>query len=54
MDGFEVCRRLKDDAAMPFTPTILVTAKADSKDVVAGLDADPDLSDPSLNIQGAS
>jgi class 3 adenylate cyclase/CheY-like chemotaxis protein len=42
IDGMEVCRRLKDDAAMPFTPIILVTAKADSKDIVAGLNAGAD------------
>ena len=34
LDGVEVCRRLKGDASLPFTPIILVTAKADSKDVV--------------------
>jgi class 3 adenylate cyclase len=42
IDGFEVCRRLKNDPALPFMPIILVTAKADSKDVVAGLDAGAD------------
>jgi adenylate cyclase len=42
IDGVEVCRRLKNDAALPFMPIILVTAKADSKDVVAGLDAGAD------------
>src|SRR6266568_4232489 len=41
-DGFEVCRRLKGDASLPFMPIILVTAKADSADVVAGLDAGAD------------
>ncbi len=39
MDGIEVCRRLKTDDALPFMPVILVTAKADPKDVVAGLEA---------------
>ena len=39
MDGLEVCRRLKGDASLPFMPVIMVTAKADSKDVVAGLEA---------------
>jgi class 3 adenylate cyclase len=39
MDGLEVCRRLKGDASLPFMPVIIVTAKADSKDVVAGLEA---------------
>jgi adenylate cyclase len=42
LDGFEVCRRLRADAAFPFTPIILVTAMADSKDVVAGLEAGGD------------
>ena len=42
MDGLEVCRRIKSDAALPFMPIIMVTAKADSKDVVAGLDAGGD------------
>ena len=39
LSGIEVCRQLKADAALPYTPIILVTAKSDTKDVVAGLDA---------------
>jgi adenylate cyclase len=42
LDGIEACRRLKGDAAFPFLPIILVTAKVDSKDIVAGLDAGAD------------
>ena len=42
LDGFEVCRRLRADPAFPFTPIIMVTAMADSKDVVAGLEAGGD------------
>jgi adenylate cyclase len=42
LDGFEVCRRLKADADLPFIAVVLVTAKADSKDVVEGLDAGAD------------
>ncbi|MBI4611451.1 MAG: response regulator [Candidatus Rokubacteria bacterium] len=42
LDGTEVCRRLRADASFPFTPIILVTAKADSRDVVAGLEAGAD------------
>jgi len=42
IDGIEVCRRLKSDPDLPFTAIILVTAKADTKDVVAGLDAGAD------------
>jgi len=42
LDGIEVCRRLKGDAAFPFTPIIMVTAMADTKDVVAGFEAGGD------------
>lgn len=42
IDGIEVCRRLKGDPALPFMPIILVTAKADTQDVVAGLEAGAD------------
>ncbi len=42
LDGLEVCRRLKADASLPFMPVILVTAKAGTRDVVAGLDAGGD------------
>lgn len=42
MDGLEVCRRLRSDPSIPFIPIILVTAKADSKDIVAGLEAGGD------------
>jgi class 3 adenylate cyclase len=42
LDGIEATKRLKADAGLPFMPIILVTAKADSKDVVAGLDAGAD------------
>jgi len=42
IDGIEVCRRLKSDPDLPFMAIILVTAKADSKDVVAGLEAGAD------------
>ncbi|MGV7223291.1 MAG: PP2C family protein-serine/threonine phosphatase [Nitrospinales bacterium] len=42
MDGLEVCRRLKGDSSLPFMPIILVTAKTESKDVVAGLEAGGD------------
>ena len=42
IDGFEVCRRLKQDAALPFMPIILVTARADTRDVVTGLEAGAD------------
>jgi DNA-binding response OmpR family regulator len=42
LDGIEVCKRLKADAALPFTPVILVTAKVESGDMVEGLDAGAD------------
>ena len=42
LDGIEVCRRLKSDAALPFIPIIMVTAKTASQDIVAGLDAGAD------------
>jgi adenylate cyclase len=42
LDGIEVCKRLKADPAMPFMPIVLVTAKSDTKDVVAGLNAGAD------------
>ncbi len=41
-DGFDVCRELKSDASLPFTPIILVTAKTATRDVVTGLDAGAD------------
>jgi class 3 adenylate cyclase len=42
LDGIEVCRRLKQDPTLPFMPIIMATAKADSKDIVAGLEAGGD------------
>jgi len=42
VDGIAVCRQLKSDADMPFIPIILVTAKADSTDVIVGLEAGAD------------
>ena len=42
MDGIEVCRQLRADRSLPFMPIIMVTAKSDSKDVVAGLEAGGD------------
>ena len=41
-DGFEVCRLLKADPTLPFMPIILVTAKGDPRDVVAGLECGGD------------
>lgn len=39
IDGIEVCRRVKADDTLPFIPIILVTSKADPKDIVTGLEA---------------
>ena len=41
-DGFEVCRLLKADESLPFMPIILVTAKSDVRDIVAGLECGGD------------
>ena len=41
-DGISVCQHLKADPTLPFTPIIMVTAKVDSKDIVAGLEAGAD------------
>ena len=41
-DGIQVCRELKANPDLPFMPIILVTAKADPTDIVAGLDAGGD------------
>lgn len=42
MDGLEVCRRIKEDTSLSFIPIIMVTAKADPKDVITGLEAGSD------------
>lgn len=42
LDGLEVCRRLKADSTLPFVPIIMVTAKSDPQDIVAGLEAGGD------------
>src|SRR5207249_10405846 len=42
LDGIGVCRQLRADPAFPFTPIIMVTAKTDSQDIVAGLEAGGD------------
>jgi adenylate cyclase len=42
LNGLDVCRLLKSDPTLPFIPVVLVTAKADTKDVVVGLEAGAD------------
>ena len=42
IDGIETVRRLKADPALPFIPVILLTARADAKEVIAGLDSGAD------------
>ena len=42
MDGIGVVKRLKADPSLPFIPVILVTAKADASDVIAGLESGGD------------
>jgi adenylate cyclase len=42
LDGISVLKELKGDTALRFIPVILVTAKADTRDVVNGLEAGGD------------
>jgi DNA-binding response OmpR family regulator len=42
LDGISVLKELKADTALPFIPVILVTAKADTRDIVNGLEAGGD------------
>ena len=41
-DGFEVCRRLKADTALPLTPILMITAKTEPEDMAAGFAAGAD------------
>jgi adenylate cyclase len=42
LDGISVLKELKQDSTLRFTPIILVTAKADTRDIVTGLEAGGD------------
>ena len=42
MDGFEVCKKIKDNPALAHIPVVMVTALTDSADRVRGLEAGAD------------
>src|SRR3954453_21871068 len=42
LDGIAAMKQLKADPSLPFIPIILVTARADTKDVIAGIEAGGD------------
>jgi len=42
IDGYEVARRIKQDASLPFIPIILVTALSDTDNIVQGLNTGAD------------
>ena len=42
LDGIGAVRQLKADPSLPFIPVIMVTARADAKDVIAGFEAGAD------------
>ncbi len=42
MDGIETVKEIKADSSLPFIPVILVTARADANDVIAGLESGGD------------
>jgi diguanylate cyclase (GGDEF)-like protein len=42
IDGYEVARRIKQDAALPFIPIILVTALGETEHIVQGLNTGAD------------
>ena len=42
VDGFDVCRRLKSDAATARIPVLMLTARSEEADVVAGLELGAD------------
>lgn len=42
MDGFEVCRRIKQDPALAHIPVVMVTALTDTEDKVRGLESGAD------------
>lgn len=44
MDGFEVCRKIKDNPLYAHIPVVMVTALTDAADRVKGLEAKPMIS----------
>ncbi|MBV8121572.1 MAG: response regulator [Alphaproteobacteria bacterium] len=42
VDGIEALKAIKADPTLPFIPVILVTARADARDVIAGLESGAD------------
>ena len=42
MDGYELCRRIKDDPALTDLPVILLTSLGDPKDILRGLECGAD------------
>ena len=43
IDGIEVCRRIRKDAAIRATPVIMLTAKTEDEDFISGLDVGADI-----------
>src|SRR6188768_2558173 len=42
MDGYELCRRIKDDPELKLMPVILLTSLSDPKDILKGLECGAD------------
>ena len=41
-NGIDACREVKSDASLPFIPIVIVSAQAENRSVIAGLDAGAD------------
>ena len=41
-DGYETCRKIKNDPKMAQTPVVMLTAKVESEDVITGIEAGAD------------